>query len=194
MAKVIDISSWQKDIDWNTVMDDGIEGVILKIAEGQTKDECYDDFLANVKFLGLHWGVYIYTHAQSADDGTADAETVLNFLGDDKPDLGIWYDVESPEMLALGDITDICSAFTARINEAGMRAGIYGGYYTLRDNIDVDALAEYVPYWPCQYGCCQSDFMAEHPDKVVDGWQYDEHGHLSDGMEVDLDEWYTMPE
>ena len=192
MAKVIDISSWQENIDWQAVQDAGVEGVILKIAEGSNKDECYDGFLAKVKELGLHWGVYIYTHAQSVDDAIADAQTVLNFLGNDKPDMGVWYDVEAPEVLAIGDVTDICSAFICAINDTKLKAGIYGGYYTLKDNVNVDALADYVPYWNCQYGSSQCDFKAEHPDKIVDGWQYSEDGDIGD-TNVDLNEWYNMP-
>jgi GH25 family lysozyme M1 (1,4-beta-N-acetylmuramidase) len=193
MAKVIDISSWQSDIDWQAVQDAGVEGVILKIAEGETKDECFDTFLQQVKAIGLPWGCYLYTHAQNVEDAKADAETVLNFLGGEIPKMGVWYDVEAPELLALGDVTAICSAFISTLNAEGLKAGIYGGYYTLRDNVNVDALADYVPYWPCQYGVSQSDFKAEHPDKIVDGWQWSEHEMIGN-TEVDMNEWYNMPE
>ena len=34
--KVIDISAWQENVDWDAVVAEGIEGVILKIGERST--------------------------------------------------------------------------------------------------------------------------------------------------------------
>ena len=34
--KVVDISGWNTDIDWSRLMDEGVEGVIVKISEGRT--------------------------------------------------------------------------------------------------------------------------------------------------------------
>ena len=31
--KLIDISAWQEEIDWNGLQEEGIEGVIIKIGE-----------------------------------------------------------------------------------------------------------------------------------------------------------------
>lgn len=39
--KVIDISAWQTDIDWQAVKNAGIEGVIIKLGEGINIDEMF---------------------------------------------------------------------------------------------------------------------------------------------------------
>lgn len=32
--KVVDISAWQEEVDWEGLVNEGIEGVIIKIGEG----------------------------------------------------------------------------------------------------------------------------------------------------------------
>lgn len=41
MAKVIDVSYWQKDIDYDDVKDAGVDGVIAKISEGTSIEETW---------------------------------------------------------------------------------------------------------------------------------------------------------
>ena len=53
MRKVIDVSYWQKDIDWQAVVAAGVQGVIIKVCEGCTPEETFWQHLNNVKALGL---------------------------------------------------------------------------------------------------------------------------------------------
>ena len=41
MAKVIDVSYWQKDLDYDAVVDAGIKGVIIKISEGEEPEDTW---------------------------------------------------------------------------------------------------------------------------------------------------------
>ena len=34
--KVIDVSDWNDNIDWSTILDAGVKGVVVKISEGRT--------------------------------------------------------------------------------------------------------------------------------------------------------------
>ena len=40
-SKVIDVSYWQKDIDYDAVVDAGVEGVIIKVSEGCIIEETW---------------------------------------------------------------------------------------------------------------------------------------------------------
>ena len=122
--KVIDMSGWNTNIDWSRLVDEGVEGVIVKISEGRTLSELHGKQIAGAAARGLKWGVYCYTHAQTAARAEEEAEAVmdaLNALGYGAPEMGIWFDVEAPEVLGLnkGEITAICSAFIAECNAAG---------------------------------------------------------------------------
>lgn len=135
----------------------------------------------------MPWGVYCFTHATTPDEAEAEAEVVIQALNGRNPRLKVWFDVEAEEVLNAYDVTAICSAFICRINEEGYQCGIYAGYYTLRDVINTNALAAYVPYWYCQYGvsCDFYEVCSGH----LTAWQYTEHGIIDD-TNVDINEWY----
>ncbi len=190
---VIDLSDWNENVDWDAVAQQ-CKGIVVKISEGCHLTGLYVQHIAAAKKHGLKWGVYGYTHATTADQAQQEADTVLqalSALGAGTPDLGIWFDVEAPEVVEKNedDVTAICSAFIAVCNAAGYSAGIYASYDTLTNHINVDNLAAYVSYWVAQYGSVQCDFAAEHPDKTVAGWQKTDSYNIG-GQNYDLSEWH----
>lgn len=186
--KVIDISSYQKDIDWDQVVNEGIQGVILKVGE-YSIDSCFHDFLAKVQELGLPWGVYWLTHADTPEDAENEAQRLLAELGGQIPPMGAWFDIEDQYVTSHGDATEVAVSFMNTLTANGIHVGVYAGYYTLRDFVKTDTLADYVMYWLAQYGVSSPDWKDEHPDKNVAGWQWSEHEHIGD-TEVDMNEWY----
>ena len=100
--KVFDISSWQENVDWDAVVAEGIEGVILKIGERSTLDEMFVDHVNAAVAHGLKYGVYFYAHACTHDEAIREAEQVnawlQEYLDGKTPELGIWYDAESDRM------------------------------------------------------------------------------------------------
>ena len=192
--KVIDVSGWNTNIDWSRLADEGVEGVIVKISEGRTLSELHGKQIAGAAARGLKWGVYCYTHAQTAARAEEEAEAVmdaLDVLDYGAPELGIWFDVEAPEVLALGkeELTAACSAFISACNAKDYQAGIYASLYTLETSIDVEDLADYVPYWCAQYGTSECGFHDSYPDNILAGWQWTDHYHI-DGQSYDMSEWY----
>lgn len=158
--KVIDISDWQEGINFDDIVNAGVEGVIIKALNGQSPTACVYDFIDECRKRGLPWGVYCYTHAWTPDEARVEAQSMLNLLGGETPALGIWYDIEDdPNTLpnpvkwltGVDDPTGRCSAFISELNAAGQSAGIYAGYYALRDYIATNELADYVPIWYNQY-------------------------------------------
>lgn len=188
MKKFIDVSYWQKDIDWQAIVDSGVKGVIIKISEGCTPEETFWQHLNNVKELGLDWGVYIYSHATAPEEAAAEANEVLYILQGDVPPMGIWFDFEAPECLACSDPTAVCSRFISDLNKQGLTAGIYASLSTLVDKINLNALADYVPIWCAQYND-KCDFKSYYPNKILAGWQYSQNEYIG-STNVDMNEWY----
>lgn len=187
--KVIDISGWQEGIDFKDVKDAGIEGVIIKIAEGTSKDSDFDTFLQGVKDAGLLWGVYLFAHAVDTETAQEEAQVVLDALLGEVPPLGVWYDVEAPEVLQCGYATDITSAFINVINAQNIACGVYASESTFENGvIDVGSLANYVPYWVAQYANSCS-FADNFPNNKLQAWQYSQSGAIGNNN-VDMDEWY----
>lgn len=191
---VIDVSDWNDHINWSHMIDEGVEGVIVKISEGRTLSELHGKHIAAASARGLSWGVYCYTHAQTTERAEEEAEVVieaLNALGCGAPELGIWFDVEDPEVLALDkeNLTAVCSAFISACNAKDYQAGIYASLYILETSIGVEDLADYVPYWCAQYGTSECGFRDSYPDNILAGWQWTDRYSIG-GENYDMSEWY----
>lgn len=190
---VIDLSDWNENVDWSRFIDHGIGGVIVKISEGRTLSELFAKNIAGAAARGLPWGVYCFSHAQTTERAEEEAQVVidaLETLGYGAPPLGIWFDVEAPEVIGQDreDVTAICSVFISACNAAGYSAGIYASLSTLADCIDLEALADYVPVWVAQYAQ-NCDFRDYYPSRILAGWQYTDSFEI-DGRKYDMSEWY----
>lgn len=191
---VTDLSDWNDHINWSHLIAAGFGGAIVKISEGRTLSSLHGKHIAGAEARGLPWGVYCYTHAQTTARAEEEAAVVidaLETLGYGAPPLGIWFDVESPEVLAMEseDITAVCSAFISACNAEGYQAGIYANLSTLEDHIQVEELASYVPYWCAQYKVSECGFQDSYPDHILAGWQWTDHYHIG-GQNYDMSEWY----
>lgn len=193
MMNVIDLSDWNENVDWSRFIDHGIGGVIVKISEGRTLSELFAKNIAGSAARGLPWGVYCFSRAQTTERAEEEAQVVidaLETLGYGAPDLGIWFDVEAPEVIGQDsdDVTAVCSAFISACNAAGYSAGIYASLSTLTDCINVNDLADYVPYWCAQYAE-KCDFLDYYPDNRLAGWQCAD-SYIIDGNTYDMSVWY----
>ncbi len=197
--KVIDISAWQENVDWDAVVADGVEGVILKIGESYELDEMFIEHVNNAVAVGLPYGIYYYAHAASTAEAEQEAlwvdQQIKTYLNGVNPQLGIWYDAEDKSMLA-GDVTACVSKFISTLNGMGYGyVGLYSSYNWLSEygqhNIDLGQLADYVPIWVAQYNsyCDLQDEIAE--GKCIKVWQYTSQASI-DGFArgVDCNEYY----
>ena len=98
---VIDVSEHQKEINWAAAKNAGVEGAIIRISYGW--DNGYDKYaLRNInecKRLGIPFGIYIYSYAETPADGAnegADVAKLLRNAGVSPSDLSypVYYDLE----------------------------------------------------------------------------------------------------
>ena len=191
---VTDLSDWNDHINWSHLIAAGVGGAIVKISEGRSLTQLHGKHIAGAEARGLPWGVYCYTHARTTERAEEEAQIVidaLETLGYGAPPLGIWLDVESPEVLAMEseDITAVCSAFLSACNAEGYQAGIYANLSTLETFIGVEDLADYVPYWCAQYGASECGFHDSSPGNILARWQWTDCYNIG-GENYDMSEWY----
>lgn len=191
---VTDLSDWNDHINWSHLIAAGVGGAIVKISEGRSLTQLHGKHIVGAEARGLPWGVYCYTHAQTTERAEEEAAVVieaLGALGYGAPPLGIWIDVEAPEVIGQDpdDVTAICSAFISTCNAAGYSAGIYASLSTLTDCINVNDLADYVPYWCAQYGASECGFHDSYPGNILAGWQWTDCYSIG-GENYDMSEWY----
>ena len=194
---IIDVSAWQGDdygnstVDWDGLITEGIEGVIIKIGEGAKLDEAFIDHANQAVAHGLKIGIYYYGHACTPEEAQQEAQQVEawvdEYLNGSCPALGIWYDAESQRMLE-GDTTAICSTFISYLNGIGYKyVGIYSSWNWLSSEgshyIHMEELEDYVPYWVAQYGNPSCSLAEENPEANIRFWQYTDH--YSDDLPYD---------
>lgn len=196
MKYIADFSDWQEGIDMQEISRK-FDGIIVKISEGTSPQSCYTDFIQQAESCGMLWGVYCYTRATTPDEAREEARAVLSLISNlNRPVLGIWYDIESPEIVGENgsipmdpaDITAMASAFIVKCNKASYIAGIYAPAWVFRDRFQPGSLASYVPYWISAPG------RAACPDipgiTRVAGWQYRVDDYPIGSHMVDASVWY----
>ena len=98
---VIDVSGWQGDIDWAKAKADGVEGAIIRLGygEGNNADKKAQRNISECKRLGIPFGVYWYSYADTpsiAKEEGADVVAKLKQFGVNPSDLAypVYYDLE----------------------------------------------------------------------------------------------------
>lgn len=192
--KVIDISAWQENIDWEAVKNAGIEGVIIKLGERTNLDEMFFDHVNDAVNNGLKYGLYYYGHAKDVSEARREAYTVdqwiKTYIRGENPPLGIWYDAEDEDMLQ-GDENVVypIANFMHTLREAGYNyVGIYTSYNWLNNIIDLQPLPLDVPIWVAQY-YKENSFKQEYPERICKMWQYTDHEQIGN-MQLDCNIYY----
>ena len=180
--KGIDISAWQENIDWQAVVDAGIEFVIVKLGQSGNLDSMFIEHINNAVANGLKVGVYYYSTATCVEEAEVEAdfvdEQIKEYLNGKCPEMGIWYDVEDPCMEG-SDITAICNVFLNDLEEYE-NVGIYSSYNWLTNgNIDTSNIN--APIWVAQY-----NYECNFDNAKI--WQYTDH--FSDDLPYDGDVYY----
>lgn len=151
MKKGIDVSHYQKKIDWAKAKK-VVEFSILKIGEGRysnQKDDYFERNYSECKRLGIPVGVYSYAYAQSVAEAKEEAKRVIEWLQGRDLDLPVYYDMENANMQKLGknQLTEIAIAFCHEIEKAGYWAGIYANLYWYSNLLDTERLKKMFTLW-----------------------------------------------
>lgn len=131
----IDVSRWQKEIDFNKVKAAGCDFVIMRLGgydDGETyTDRCYLQNLKNAKAAGLKIGIYWHAEESTKDEVIASVKYLLNVLNGEKLDFPIAYDWEDFEhfqnyKMSIQDLNDCYDVFSGELEAAGYDTCIYG--------------------------------------------------------------------
>ena len=133
----IDVSQWQKKIDWEAVKDAGVEFAIIRCGYGSNSrdedgnyiqdDSCFEYNVSECERLGIPYGVYLYSYAQDLSMVRSEADHIKRLLEGRTPALPVYLDMEDKSQAALGAdmISNMAEEFVAEITDAGYTAGIY---------------------------------------------------------------------
>lgn len=157
ISKGIDVSEWQGDIDWNKVKNTDVEFAIIRcgFAGDYTK---YDDkkFQRNVsecQRLGIPFGIYLYSYAETVEDAKSEAAHVLRLLNGMQLSYPVFYDLEENNVMATvnkSTIANIAKTFVNTVESKGYSCGIYANLYWF-NNFLTDSYFDTVTKWIAQY-------------------------------------------
>lgn len=186
---VIDVSSWQGDIDWAKAKADGVEGAIIRLGFGwgNDADTKAQRNISECKRLGIPFGIYWYSYAEDAGGAKhegSDVVSKLRQMGVSPNDLKypVYYDLERWTWTGHTPPTDpnvyndIVNAWYGALQSSGYQnLGVYSYTSYLQgplNNANIYAKTR----WVAQYGP-RMEFTAFGTNDR--GWQYTESGQIN---------------
>ncbi|MEZ3507838.1 MAG: hypothetical protein K1W10_12980 [Lachnospiraceae bacterium] len=187
----IDVSKWNKTIDWDEVKEAGIEFAIIRCGyRGASSgalvlDPMYEQNIRGAIEAEIPVGVYFFTQAVDEVEAVEEASMVISLIEEYDVDYPVFLDSESAggtgraDGLEAEERTRIHKAFLETIAAAGYETGIYGSRNWLKDQVEMKELSAYKT-WLAEY--------AEIPsyDEYYHMWQYTSKG-VVDGIDTPVD-------
>jgi GH25 family lysozyme M1 (1,4-beta-N-acetylmuramidase) len=172
--KGIDVSAWQKNINWETAANYGMGFAILRITEaGNVTDKYFEKNYEACQEHNIPTGVYKYSYAMTIPEIESEAQKIISVLAGRKLQFPVWLDLEWNNQRALGaeSLHKMTEAFEKIIVKAGYKFGIYCNvdWY---ENVICSHLKKY-EFWVARYPQNDNGTLQERlrPDFGV-GWQY----------------------
>lgn len=153
-TKGVDVSYWQKNIDWDKVKKAGIKFAIIRCGYGNGGVDSY--FERNVREcerVGIPWGAYYFSYAESVDEAKKELENCLKLLKGKKPDYPVYYDLEDEATTGSqsnSTILSMAKVFVEGIEKAGYWAGIYANLNWFNTRLN-DSWYDKKAKWVAQY-------------------------------------------
>lgn len=171
---VIDVSSFQGNIDWERVKAAGVKGAIIRCGWGQDIPKQHDPkFERNVEEcirLGIPFGVYFYSYATQDSRMKGEAEHAMRLCDPYKSRMSfpVFIDVEERKAAFTQGVAGRVRIWCEILKAAGYRVGVYAdkNYWTTY----LKGLDEY-PKWVAIYG-------PKNPPSIngMVAWQYTSKG------------------
>lgn len=187
----IDVSKWNKEIDWKKVKKSGVEFVIIRCGyRGSSTGSLVIDpyFEQNIKGAldaGINVGVYFFTQAVTDVEAVEEASMVLSLIEKYHITYPVFIDTEGAggngraDNLDVENRTLVCKAFCDTIESGGYNAGVYASKNWYNNRINVEELDEYY-IWLAEYR------KAPTYEGYFDMWQYTSKGQI-DGISGNVD-------
>ena len=159
--KIIDVSAYQKDINWDTIKSIGdVDGAIIRVGWGMSyndeagTDSKFDRNIKAVQRLGIPYSIYLYGYAACNNAAEKEAKFVTEMMKkyNIPSNTFIWYDAE--ENRSRNIYNQVIPTFVNRMHSNGYKnVGVYGNLYYLDSTngvLNTNTIRNY-PIWVAQY-------------------------------------------
>lgn len=180
----VDLSKYQKYVDFAAIQDEGIDFCMLRVgARGYEtgiiqKDEKFQEFMRGAQAVGMPVGLYFFSQAVTVEEAIEEAEFVLNEIWGYKISYPIAFDMEfiendtsRVETLTKKERTNIALAFLETIESAGYTGMLYGNKEWLLKRVDLSKFEGY-DIW-----LSEEEDIPDYP-YIYSMWQYTRQGNV----------------
>lgn len=197
----IDVSSWQGNIDWQTVANSGVQFVFIRMAyRASASGTIATDTkaIANIQGAlnaGLQVGVYIFSQAITQAEAEEEADYICNLLNGYNILLPVVMDYEYKNgggrlhdaNISKEQGTANVMAFCARVASRGFIPMLYANKTFLSSQVDGSYIDDYYHVWLANY-TNQTTYTGDYTF-----WQHSSKGSV-DGISgnVDCNVWYDF--
>ena len=191
-VKGIDVSSYQGDIDWRQVRNDGVRYAFIRLGYRgygtgvMMTDEYFEKNYEEAREAGVKVGVYFYSQAVSIAEAKEEADYVLDVLDGRELDFPIAFDIEgAPNASARtagmtpAMTTAVVNAFCKRVEAEGYDTILYTYTRYLFNNMEIANLQNH-KLWIAQY------YKVPFYPYRFQIWQYSSKGKVN-GINGDVD-------
>ena len=185
--KGIDVSEFQRIIDWQRVKRTGIDFAIIRVGyrgwgSGRlVTDMFFDNNIKEATKAGIDIGIYFFTQATTEQEAKEEAKYTINLLS--KYNVPVKYPIaidteKTPPGNGRGDKilkeqrTKIVQAFCQEIEKSGYKSMIYGNKNWLLNDLEIEKLSKY-DIWLADYITTTN---YQYPYTI---WQYTSGGNVS---------------
>ena len=159
MVNGLDVSVYQKTIDWQQAKADGIDFAIVRVggrgygaAGNMYSDETFKRNIEGAKAAGMLVGIYFFSQAIDEIEAVAEARYAVELMheaGVYELDLPIFMDYEfsggsagrlTKAKLSKSKATKIARAFCEEVKLLGYKPGIYANLTFLKNTIDLSLI------------------------------------------------------
>lgn len=179
VARGIDISHWQGEIDWKQVARNDIKFVMLGTRYQGEVDPQFHTNAQGAVDAGLKLGAYIYSYALTVEEAEAEADFILDLIKDYPISYPVAFDIEdsSQTSLAPTQVSAMINAFCKKIEDAGYYPLVYANDYWLANRIDLSQL---------NYDVWVARYEVKHDFEAPVMWQATSTGSV-DGISGNVD-------
>ena len=151
LARGIDVSRWQGEINWSQVAADDVSFVMLGTRSKGAVDPYFHRNIQQASAAGVKVGVYIYSLAVTVEMAEAEADFVLDLIHDYPVSYPVAFDMEDSTQgnLSKEELAAIANAFCKKISDSGYYPIIYANENWLKNKLDM-SLMDY-PVWVARY-------------------------------------------
>ena len=173
----IDVSEYQKSIDWEKVKKAGAQFAIIRLGYSSASDGSlhldsrYEENIKGALDAGIKVGVYFFSQAITTEEAVKEAEFVAKKLRGCDITGPVAFDMEPVgegdriEELTAEDKTEIADAFCRAIESFGYSSMIYGNPSWISNHLNLSYLTDH-SIWLAHY-----TWATDYPYKFV-MWQY----------------------